>query len=394
MSQDPIVIVSAIRTPVGAFQGVLGTVSAPDLGAAVLRGALNAANIDGTDITEAYMGCVLQAGLGQAPARQSVIKAGLPTSIPATTIHKVCGSGLKSIALAHDALMAGERGIMLAGGMESMSMAPYLLKKGRSGYRMGHDRIFDHMVLDGLEDAYSVGTAMGIFADALALTRGISRESMDDFAIESAEKAIAAQKSGAFDREIIAVSVQSGKDKIDVIMDEPPTKIRFDKIRSLHPAFQENGTVTAANSSSISDGAASVAIMRLSDAHKRAIAPRAIIRGHSSFAQEPQWFTLAPVGAIDKLLKQIGWNVCDVDLFEINEAFAVVTMAAIHDLKLPPEKVNVHGGACALGHPIGASGARILVTLLHALETRNLKKGVAALCIGGGEGIAMAIERP
>lgn len=394
MSQDPIVIVSAIRTPVGAFQGVLGTVSAPDLGAAVLRGALNAANIDGTDITEAYMGCVLQAGLGQAPARQSVIKAGLPTSIPATTIHKVCGSGLKSIALAHDALMAGERGIMLAGGMESMSMAPYLLKKGRSGYRMGHDRIFDHMVLDGLEDAYSVGTAMGIFADALALTRGISRESMDDFAIESAEKAIAAQKSGAFDREIIAVSVQSGKDKIDVIMDEPPTKIRFDKIRSLHPAFQENGTVTAANSSSISDGAASVAIMRLSDAHKRAIAPRAIIRGHSSFAQEPQWFTLAPVGAIDKLLKQIGWNVCDVDLFEINEAFAVVTMAAIHDLKLPPEKVNVHGGACALGHPIGASGARILVTLLHALETRNLKKGIAALCIGGGEGIAMAIERP
>jgi acetyl-CoA C-acetyltransferase len=390
---DPIVIAGCARTPIGGFQGDFKDLSAPELGAVAIRAAVERAGVPGESIQEVFFGCVLPAGLGQAPARQAALGAGLPQSTGATTINKVCGSGMKAVMLAHDLIRVGSMEIAVAGGMESMSNAPYLLDRARSGYRLGHQRVFDHMFLDGLEDAYEKGRLMGTFAENCAQMYSFTREEQDAFALRSLTRAQKAIADGSFAAEIVPVTVKSGKTERQVEQDELPLKARPEKIPTLKPAFEENGTVTAANSSSISDGAAALVLMRRSEAERRGVEPLATIAGHATHAQAPALFTTAPVGAIRSLAERTGWALGAVDLFEINEAFAVVPMAAMRDLQIPAGIVNVHGGACALGHPIGASGARILVTLLAALKKHGLKRGIAALCIGGGEATAVAIER-
>ncbi|MFP6585010.1 MAG: acetyl-CoA C-acyltransferase [Candidatus Hydrogenedentota bacterium] len=390
---DPIVIVGAARTPMGGFQGELSDATAAQLGATAIRAAVERAGLSPDAVDEVLMGCVLPAGQGQAPARQASFGAGLPESVPCTTINKMCGSGMKTVMLAHDQLVAGNGTVVVAGGMESMTNAPYLLPKARGGMRMGHTQTMDHMFLDGLEDAYDKGRLMGSFAEDCADKYEFSREIQDEFAISSLNNALAAQQEGKFDAEIAAVTMTSRKGDVIVDSDEQPRKARPDKIPKLRPAFRSDGTVTAANASSISDGAAALVLMRESDAITQGLTIRARIMGHSSHAHEPGWFTTAPVPAIQKLLDKLDWH-DSVDLWEINEAFAVVPLAAMQELDIPRDKVNVHGGACALGHPIGTSGARIIVTLLHALETYDKKRGIASLCIGGGEGTALAIERP
>jgi acetyl-CoA C-acetyltransferase len=392
MSQDPIVIVSAARTPMGAFQGGLSGFAAPELGAAAIRAAVERAKLQPADIQEVIMGCVLPAGQGQAPARQASLGAGLPLAAGCTTVNKMCGSGMKAAMLASDLLTAGSMDIVVAGGMESMTNAPYLLPKARAGLRMGHGQVIDHMFYDGLEDAYDKGRLMGSFAEDCAQKYAFSRQSQDEFAIASLERAQKANKEGWFAWETTPLAIKAGKDEKFVETDEQPFKANLQKIPTLKPAFRKDGTVTAANSSSISDGAAALVLMRRSTAEKRGLAPLATIIAHATHAQEPGWFTTAPVGAIGKLFARTGWSADQVDLFEINEAFAVVPMAAMREHRLPHEKVNVHGGACALGHPIGASGARIVVTLIGALRKYGGKRGVATLCIGGGEATAMAIE--
>jgi len=389
---DKIVITGSARTPMGGFQGVLSDASAAELGAAAIAAAVERSGIEKAVIDEVIMGCVLAAGQGQAPARQASLGAGIPLGTGCTTINKMCGSGMKAAMLAHDLLLAGSNQVMIAGGQESMSNSPYLVPKARAGLRMGHGKLIDHMFLDGLEDAYDKGCLMGTFADNTADKYKFTREQQDEFAITSLKRAQAAIENGAFKDEITPVVIKTRKGDITVDTDEQPFNANFEKIPKLRAAFRQDGTVTAANSSSISDGAAALVLMRESEADKRGVKPVAVIQGHSSFAQEPAWFTTAPVGAIRSLLEKLDWTTSDVDLFEINEAFAVVTMAAMHDLELDHAKVNIHGGACALGHPIGASGARILVTLIAALQRQGLKKGIAALCIGGGEATAMAIE--
>ncbi|MGE8406739.1 MAG: acetyl-CoA C-acyltransferase [Pseudomonas sp.] len=392
MNNDPIVIVSAVRTPMGGLQGDLKSLTAPQLGAAAIRAAVERAGVDADSVEQVLFGCVLPAGLGQAPARQAALGAGLNKATTCTTLNKMCGSGMQAAIMAHDLLLAGSADVVVAGGMESMSNAPYLLDKARSGYRMGHGRIIDHMFFDGLEDAYDKGRLMGTFAEDCAEANGFSREAQDNFAIASLTRAQQAIKDGSFAAEIVPVEVTVGKEKLLISDDEQPPKARLDKIPQLKPAFRDGGTVTAANSSSISDGAAALVLMRRSQAEQRGLKPLAVIHGHAAFADAPALFPTAPIGAIDKLLKRTGWSLAEVDLFEINEAFAVVTLAAMQHLDLPHDKVNVHGGACALGHPIGASGARILVTLISALRQKGLRRGVAAICIGGGEATAMAIE--
>ena len=390
--QDPIVIVSAVRTPMGAFQGDFKGLTAPQLGAAAIRAAVERAAVAPEDVEEVLFGCVLSAGLGQAPARQAALGAGLSKSTLCTTLNKMCGSGMQATILAHDLLLAGSAKVVVAGGMESMSNSPYLLDRARSGYRMGHGRVIDHMFLDGLEDAYDKGRLMGTFAEDCAETNGFSRKAQDDFAIASLTRAQHAISSGSFAAEIVPVQVTVGKEQRLISDDEQPPKARLDKIPTLKPAFREGGTVTAANSSSISDGAAALMLMRQSEALARGLKPLAVIRGHAAFADEPGLFPTAPVGAIKKLMGKTGWSLDEVDLFEVNEAFAVVALVTMSTLELPHSKVNVHGGACALGHPIGASGARILVTLLSALRQKGLHRGVAAVCIGGGEATAIAVE--
>ena len=392
MQADPIVIVSAARTPMGGFQGELKSFAAPELGAAAIRAAVERAKLKPEDVQEVIMGCVLPAGLGQAPARQASLGAGLPLAAGCTTVNKMCGSGMKAAMFAHDLLASGSAEIIVAGGMESMTNAPYLLPKARAGFRMGHQQALDHMFYDGLEDAYDKGRLMGTFAEDCAQKYQFSRESQDKFAIASLERAQKANRQGWFAWEITPLAIKAGKEEKFVEMDEQPFKAAMEKIPTLKPAFRKDGTVTAANSSSISDGAAALVLMRRSAADKRGLAPLATVVGHSTHAQEPGWFTTAPVGAIRKLFERTGWRSSDVDLYEINEAFAVVTLAAMKEHGLPHEKVNVHGGACALGHPIGSSGARILVTLIGALRKYGGKRGVASLCIGGGEATAMAIE--
>ncbi|MGV7029524.1 acetyl-CoA C-acyltransferase [Methylobacterium symbioticum] len=391
--QDPVVIVGAARTPIGALQGALADLPAPDLGAAAIRAAIERAGIPAEAVEEVVFGCVLPAGQGQAPARQAALKAGLPLSAGATTVNKMCGSGMKAAMLAHDALALGHAAVAVAGGMESMTNAPYLLDRARTGYRMGHGQVRDHMFLDGLEDAYDRGRLMGTFAEDCAEAYQFSRAAQDSYALASLDRAKAAQGDGRFAREIVPVTVTVARAARVVAEDEQPGNARPDKIPTLRPAFREGGTVTAANASSISDGAAALVLMRLSEAERRGLTPLAAIRGQATHAQAPNLFTTAPVGAIRTLLERVGWEAGGVDLYEINEAFAVVAMAAMQDLGLDHGRVNVHGGACALGHPIGASGARILVTLLAALETHGLRRGVASLCIGGGEATAMAVER-
>ncbi|MFJ2970108.1 acetyl-CoA C-acyltransferase [Pseudomonas fulva] len=390
--EDPIVIVSAVRTPMGGLQGELSSLSAVQLGSAAIGAAIERAGVEAHSVDQVLFGCVLPAGLGQAPARQAALGAGLGKHTTCTTLNKMCGSGMQAAMLAHDLLAAGTADMVVAGGMESMSNAPYLLDKARGGYRMGHGKVIDHMFMDGLEDAYDKGRLMGTFAEDCAQANGFSRKDQDDFAIASLTRAQQAILSGRFADEIVPVEVTQGKQRRLVKDDEQPPKARLDKIAQLRPAFRDGGTVTAANASSISDGAAALVLMRRSEAHKRGLKPMAIIHGHAAFADAPALFPTAPIGAIDKLIKRTGWALSDVDLFEINEAFAVVTLAAMKHLDLPHNKVNIHGGACALGHPIGASGARILVTLLHALRQNNLRRGVAAICIGGGEATAMAVE--
>jgi acetyl-CoA C-acetyltransferase len=392
MTTDPIVIISAARTPMGAMQGDLKEFTAPQLGAAAVRAAVERSGVKAEQVQEVIMGCVLAAGQGQAPARQAALGAGLPLSTGCTTVNKMCGSGMKAAMFAHDLLRASSNDIMVAGGMESMTNAPYLLPKARTGYRMGHHQVIDHMFLDGLEDAYDKGRLMGSFAEDCAIKFGFTREQQDRFAITSLERAQQANRDGSFAWETVPIAVKAGKDERFIEHDEQPFKANFDKIPLLKPAFRKDGTVTAANSSSISDGAAAMVMMRRSTADKLALKPLATVIGHATHAQEPGLFTTAPVGAIRKLFDRTGWAADRVDLYEINEAFAVVTMAAMSEHKVPHEKVNVHGGACALGHPIGASGARILVTLIGALRKRGVKRGVASLCIGGGEATAMAIE--
>jgi len=390
---DPIVIVSSARTPIGAFQGDFKDLTAPQLGAAATRASVERAKIPPDSVDEVLFGCVLTAGLGQAPARQAALGAGLPASTGAVTINKMCGSGMKAVMMAHDLLLAGSAKIAVAGGMESMSNAPYLLDRTRSGYRMGHGRILDSMFLDGLEDAYDKGRLMGTYAEDCAQSYEFSRQEQDEFALRSLTRAQKATADGSFSAEIVPLTVTAGKAERIVSHDELPLKATPDKIPHLKPAFRESGTVTAANSSAISDGAAALVLMRRSEADRRGLKPLAAIAAHSTYANTPALFPTAPIGAIRGLLDRTGWSLAEIELFEINEAFAVVAMAAMRDLGLPHEKVNVHGGACALGHPIGASGARILVTLLAALAQRELRRGVAALCIGGGEATAMAIER-
>jgi acetyl-CoA C-acetyltransferase len=391
MSKDPIVVVSVARTPMGAFQGELKGFTAPELGATAIRAAVERAKIRPEDVQEVLMGCVLPAGQGQAPARQASLGGGLPLAAGCTTINKMCGSGMKAAMLAHD-ILNNEDVIVVAGGMESMTNAPYLLPKARAGLRMGHGQVIDHMFYDGLEDAYDKGRLMGTFAEDCAQKYAFSRQSQDEFAIASLQRAQKANKDGSFAWEITPIAVKAGKDQKFIELDEQPFKANFEKIPTLKPAFSREGTVTAANSSSISDGAAALVMMRRSTAEKRGLAPLAIVVGHTTHAQEPGLFTTAPVGAMQKLFEKTGWKAGQVDLYEINEAFAVVTMAAMKEHGLPHDKVNVHGGACALGHPIGASGARILVTLIGALRKRGLKRGVASLCIGGGEATAMGLE--
>jgi acetyl-CoA C-acetyltransferase len=392
MQSDPIVIVSAARTPMGAFQGELKGFAAPELGAAAIRAAVERAKIRPEDVQEVLMGCVLPAGQGQAPARQASLGAGLSLAAGCTTVNKMCGSGMKAAMFANDLLISGSSEIIVAGGMESMTNAPYLLPKARAGLRMGHGQVIDHMFYDGLEDAYDKGRLMGSFAEDCAQKYSFSRTAQDEFAMSSLKRAQTANKDGSFAWEITPIAVKAGKDEKFIENDEQPFKANFEKIPTLKPAFRKDGTVTAANSSSISDGAAALVMMRRSTAEKRGLAPLAVVVGHSTHAQEPGWFTTAPVGAIRKLLEKTNWTASQVDLYEINEAFAVVAMAAMKEHGLPHDKVNVHGGACALGHPIGASGARILVTLIGALRKRGLKRGVASLCIGGGEATAMAVE--
>ena len=392
-SQDPVVIVGMARTPIGAFQGEFAGMTASDLGKIAVEAAVSRSGLTAKDIEEVVMGCVLQAGQGQAPARQAAIKAGLPDSVPATTINKMCGSGMKAAMLAHDNLLAGSANIMVAGGMESMTNAPYLLEKARGGLRMGHGKVMDHMFLDGLEDAYDKGQLMGVFADETARNFQITREDQDNFALESLKRAQDATKNGDFTGEIVPVTFKTKAGDVTVTEDESPKRAKPEKIPGLKPAFGADATVTAATSSSISDGAAALVMMRKSEADKRGLKVIATIRGHASHSQKPAEFTIAPIGAMKKLFDKTGWNAKDVDLFEINEAFAVVTLAAMKDMGLPVDKVNVNGGACALGHPIGATGARIMVTLLAAMEKRGVTKGVASLCIGGGEATAIALER-
>ena len=389
---DPIVIVGAVRTPMGGFQGELKDFVAPELGGVAIRAAVERAGLLPVDIQEVIMGCVLPAGQGQAPARQASLGAGLPLSTGCTTVNKMCGSGMKAAMLVNDLLRAGTNDIMVSGGMESMTNAPYLLPKARAGYRMGHQQVIDHMFFDGLEDAYEKGRLMGTFAEDAAEKFGFTRAEQDAFAVASLQRAQKANSEGWFAWETVPVALKAGKGDRFVDKDEQPFKANFDKIPQLKPAFRKDGTVTAANSSSISDGAAALVLTRRSIAEKRGLQPLATIMGHSTHAQEPGLFVTAPVGAIRKLFDSTGWTAKDVDLFEINEAFAVVTLAAMREHGLPHEKVNVHGGACALGHPIGASGARILVTLIGALRKYGLKRGVASLCIGGGEATAMAVE--
>ncbi|ULR47652.1 acetyl-CoA C-acyltransferase [Rhizobium sp. K102] len=391
--QDPIVIIGAARTPIGSFQGELKEAAAPELGATAIRAALERSGVEAEAIEEVVFGCVLPAGQGQAPARQAAIHAGLPYSTGASTVNKMCGSGMKAVMMAHDLIAAGSASVAVAGGMESMTNAPYLLDRARGGYRLGHGRVVDHMFLDGLEDAYDKGRLMGSFAEDCAEAYQFTREAQDNYAIASLTRAQKAIAEGSFESEIVPVTVKSGKAEQVARRDEQPGKAKLDKIPTLKPAFREGGTVTAANSSSISDGAAALVLMRRSQAERRGLTPLATILGHATHSQAPNLFATAPIGALQKLSDRTGLALSDVDLFEINEAFAVVAMAAMRDLDLPHEKVNVHGGACALGHPIGASGARILVTLLSALERYDLKRGMAALCIGGGEATAVAIER-
>ena len=389
---DPVVILSYARTPMGSFQGSLSGASAVDLGATAVKAAVARAGVDAADVERCYMGCVLPAGLGQAPARQAARFAGLGDHVEAVTVNKMCGSGMMAAMMASDAIAAGSADMIVAGGMESMSNAPYLSKKHRSGARIGHDTVYDHMMLDGLEDAYEPGRAMGTFAEDTAGEYQLTRQAQDDYAIESLTRAQKAQSSGAFDGEIVAVEVKTRKGTETVDKDEQPLKGDPSKIPTLRPAFAKDGTITAANASSISDGAAALVLTRASVAEAKGLKAVARIVGHTAIAKLPSQFTTAPVGAIEKLLKQIGWTVGEVDLFEINEAFACVTMFAMHDLGIPHAKVNIHGGATAMGHPIGASGARILATLIAALQRTGGKRGVAALCIGGGEATAMAVE--
>ncbi|MGD8378822.1 MAG: acetyl-CoA C-acyltransferase [Gammaproteobacteria bacterium] len=391
MSNDPIVIVSARRTAIGAFQGQFGPVKSTDLGATAIRAAVESAGVKGEDVNEVLMGCVLPAGLGQAPARQAALAAGLPTGSGCVTVNKVCGSGMKTTMMAADMISAGSADIIVAGGMESMSNAPYLVPGAREGLRMGHKQLIDHMFFDGLQNPYD-GNMMGHFGEQCASKYNFTREDQDEFAIESVKRAMKATESGAFADEIAPVTVKTRKSETVVATDEEPARCNIDKIPSLRPAFAKDGTVTAASSSSISDGAAAVVLMRASEAAKRGLKPLAKIVGHAGHAHEPEWFTTAPVGAIANLFKKTGWKADEVDLYEINEAFAVVAMAAMAEHGLPHEKVNVNGGACALGHPIGATGARLIVTLLHALKQRGGKRGVASLCIGGGEATAIALE--
>ncbi|NJD26616.1 MAG: acetyl-CoA C-acyltransferase [Betaproteobacteria bacterium] len=392
---DPVVIVSAARTPMGGFQGCFAGLTAANLGAVAIEAAVERSGVPAELVEEVLMGCVLQAGQGQAPARQAALQAGLPLSAGCATIHKVCGSAMKATMLGHDGLLAGSYGVVVAGGMESMTNAPYLLPKARGGYRLGHGQVLDHMFLDGLEDAYSKenrGRLMGTFAEDCAGSYAFSREAQDEFAIRSLTRAQAANTDGSFAWEIAPVTVAGKKGDVTVDRDEQPFNANIDKIPTLKPAFRKDGTVTPANSSSISDGAAALVLMRASQAEKLGLSPLARIVGHTTHAHIPALFPTAPVGAMDKLLAKAGWSVDSVDFWEINEAFAVVAMAAMHDLKLPAEKVNIHGGACALGHPIGASGARIVVSLLGALKKYGGKRGVASLCIGGGEATALAVE--
>lgn len=391
MSNDPIVIVSAKRTPIGAFQGSLSGAQSPELGATAIRGAVEAAAIKGEDVNEVFMGCVLPAGLGQAPARQAALGAGLPMSTGCVTLNKVCGSGMKTVMIGADMITAGVADVIVAGGMESMTNAPYILPNARGGMRMGHGTVLDHMFLDGLQNPYDK-QMMGAFGDQCATKYGFSREAQDEFSTESVKRAQTSVAEGRFREEIVPVTVKHRKGETVVEQDEEPARCNIEKIPTLRAAFSKEGTVTAASSSSISDGAAALVLMRESEATKRGLKPLAKIVGHSTHAQEPEWFTTAPVGAITSVLKRVGWSAAEVDLYEINEAFAVVAMAAMKEHDLSHEKVNVNGGACALGHPIGASGARLIVTLLHALKARNLKKGVASLCIGGGEATAVAVE--
>ena len=390
--KENIVITGMARTPMGAFQGTLKDASCAELGAVSIRAALERSRVGADEVSETIMGCVLPAGQGQAPARQAALGAEMPLSVCCTTVNKMCGSGMKSAMLAHDLLLGGEERILVAGGMESMTNAPYLLPRARSGMRLGHGEVVDHMFLDGLEDAYDRGKLMGTFAEATAGRYGFSREAQDEFAIRSLTRAKKAIEEGIFKEEIVPVTIKGRKGDTVVESDETPLKANLEKIPTLKPAFAKDGTVTPANSSSISDGAAALVLMRESTAEKRGIRPIARILGHTEHAHEPAWFTTAPVTAIKKLLEKLEWNAGDVDLYEINEAFAVVTMAAISELELDPEKVNVHGGACALGHPIGASGARIIVTLLAALKHHGQRRGLASLCIGGGEATALAVE--
>jgi acetyl-CoA C-acetyltransferase len=394
---DSVVIVSAARTPIGAMMGELSGFAAHQLGAHVIRAAVARAGVSAEAVDEVIMGCVLPAGQGQAPARQATLGAGLPQSAGATTLNKVCGSGMKAAMFAHDLLVAGSQTIVVAGGMESMSNAPYMILKGRGGYRYGHGTLFDHMALDGLEDAYEKtanggGKSMGNYGEDCAAKYGFTREAQDAYAIESTRRAVAANTDGSFGWEMAPITVASRKGDVEIARDEQPFKANIDKIATLKPAFRKDGTVTAATSSSISDGAAAMVMMRESTARALGLAPVARLLAHATHSQEPQWFTTAPVGAIDKLFKKTGWNAGSVDCFEINEAFAVVAMAAMKEHGLPHEKVNIHGGACALGHPIGASGARLIVTLIGALRARGGRRGVASLCIGGGEATAVAVE--
>jgi acetyl-CoA C-acetyltransferase len=392
MDNDPVVIVGAARTPMGGLQGDFASLAASDLGAVAIKAAVERARIDPKSIDKVIMGCVLPAGQGQAPARQAALKAGLPMSVGCTTINKMCGSAMEATMLAHDALLAGTAEVIVAGGMESMSNAPYLLPKARAGYRMGHQTAIDHMFYDGLEDAYDKGRLMGSFAEDCAARYEFTREAQDAFATASLARALAANDDGTFAWEVAPVTVSGRQGDVVVDKDEQPAKAQPEKIPTLKPAFRKDGTVTAANSSSISDGAAALVLMRRSRAERLGLSPLAVIVAHATHAQEPAWFSTAPVGAIEKLYRKTGWTSKDVDLFEINEAFAVVTMAAMKEHGLAHDKVNVHGGACALGHPIGASGARIVVTLIGALRAKRGKRGVAALCIGGGEATALALE--
>lgn len=391
MTSEPIVIVAARRTPIGAFQGALAAATAPQLGAAAIAAAVSDTGIDAGDVDQVLMGCVLPAGLGQAPARQAALAAGIPAATPCTTVNKMCGSGMQTIMLGHDLLKAGSAAVVVSGGLESMSNAPYLMPKARAGYRMGHQQVLDHMFFDGLQDPYE-GELMGHFAENTADKYGFTREQQDAFAIESVSRARTTTSGGGFGAEITPVTVQTRRGETVISEDEIPGTVNVDKIPTLRPAFRKDGTVTAASSSSIADGASALMLMTASEAEHRGLEPLASVVGHSSFAQEPAWFTTAPVAAIKLLHDKLGWNPDNVDLYEVNEAFAVVTMAAMRDVGIDHGKVNINGGACALGHPIGASGARITTTLLHALRARDLQRGVASLCIGGGEAVAVGIE--